>query len=91
MSLIICWSIIGTGDPKGVDLVLPECFQDNEISPIKTYFGGKEGTGKYTWYRTKEKLDNLEADLVASCSEVGVNLCVLLLISSSLLLLNGLG
>uniref|UniRef100_A0A0E0AFR8 Uncharacterized protein n=1 Tax=Oryza glumipatula TaxID=40148 RepID=A0A0E0AFR8_9ORYZ len=62
------------GDPKGVDLVLPECFQDNEISPIKTYFGGKEGTGKYTWYRTKEKLDNLEPDLVASCSEVGVNL-----------------
>ncbi|KAL5197898.1 hypothetical protein ABZP36_001410 [Zizania latifolia] len=58
------------GDPKGVDLVLPECFQDNEISPIKTYFGGKEGTGKYTWFRTKEKPDNLEPDLVASCSEV---------------------
>uniref|UniRef100_A0A0D9WVG8 Ig-like domain-containing protein n=1 Tax=Leersia perrieri TaxID=77586 RepID=A0A0D9WVG8_9ORYZ len=74
-ALIICSPIIDTGDPKGVDLLLPECSQDNEISPIKNYFGGKEGTGKYTWYRTKEKLDNLEPDLVASCSEVvGINL-----------------
>lgn len=62
--------IILPGEPKGVNLVLPECFEDNEISPIKTYFGGKEGTGKYTWFRTKEKLDNLEFDLVASCSEI---------------------
>ncbi|XP_062189872.1 187-kDa microtubule-associated protein AIR9-like [Phragmites australis] len=58
------------GEPKGVNLILPECFEDNEISPIKTYFGGKEGTGKYTWFRNKEKLDNLEPDLVAASSEV---------------------
>lgn len=58
------------GEPKGVNLILPECFEDNEISPIKTYFGGKEGTGKYTWFRNKEKLDNLEFDLVAESSEV---------------------
>lgn len=58
------------GEPKGVSLVIPECFEDNEISPIKAYFGGKEGTGKYTWFRTTEKLDNLEPELVASCSEV---------------------
>ncbi|CAM0905321.1 unnamed protein product [Alopecurus aequalis] len=62
--------IILPGEPKGVSLVLPECFEDKEISPIKTYFGGKEGTGKYTWFRATEKLDNLEPDLVASCSEV---------------------
>ncbi|KQK21044.1 187-kDa microtubule-associated protein AIR9 [Brachypodium distachyon] len=61
--------IILPGEPKGVSLVVPECFEDNEISATKTYFGGKEGTGKYTWFRTKEKLDNLENHLVASCSE----------------------
>lgn len=58
------------GEPKGVNLILPECFEDNEISPIKTYFGGKEGTGKYTWFRNKEKPDNLEFDLIAASSEL---------------------
>ncbi|GJN10288.1 hypothetical protein PR202_ga28369 [Eleusine coracana subsp. coracana] len=58
------------GEPKGLNLILPECFEDNEISPVKTYFGGKEGAGKYTWFRNKEKLDNLECDLVAASSEV---------------------
>jgi hypothetical protein len=59
-----------TGEPKGLNLILPECFEDNEISPVKNYFGGKEGTGKYTWFRNKEKLDNTECDLVAASSEV---------------------
>ncbi|KAL6880549.1 hypothetical protein ACP4OV_012114 [Aristida adscensionis] len=58
------------GEPRGVDLILPECFEDGEISPMKTYFGGKEGTGKYTWFRSKEKFANLEPDLVAKSSEV---------------------
>ncbi|OEL27617.1 187-kDa microtubule-associated protein AIR9 [Dichanthelium oligosanthes] len=58
------------GEPKGVNLFLPECFEDNEIRPVKTYFGGQEGTGKYTWFRNKEKLGNLEFDLVARSSEV---------------------
>jgi hypothetical protein len=78
------WLYVNTsfdaGEPKGVNLILPECFEDNEISPIKTYFGGKEGTGKYTWFRNKEKPDNLEFDLIAASSEVvGETLCVLLL------------
>lgn len=55
------------------------CFEDNEISPVKAYFGGKEGIGIYTWFRTTEKLDNLEPELVASCAKVvGETLCVLL-------------
>nr|CAB3455681.1 unnamed protein product [Digitaria exilis] len=62
--------IILPGEPKGIDLMLPQCFEDNEVSPIKTYFGGKEGTGKYMWFRNKEKLGNLEFDLVAASSEV---------------------
>ncbi|WVZ61871.1 hypothetical protein U9M48_011679 [Paspalum notatum var. saurae] len=62
--------IILPGEPKGVNLILPECFEDNEISPIKTYFGGKEGNGKYTWFRNKEKLDNLEFDPVAESSDI---------------------
>jgi len=84
------WLYVNTpfhaGEPKGVNLILPECFEDNEISPIKTYFGGKEGTGKYTWFRNKEKPDNLEFDLIAASSEVvGETLCVLLLPVSNLL------
>nr|CAB3451917.1 unnamed protein product [Digitaria exilis] len=62
--------IILPGEPKGIDLMLPQCFEDNEVSPIKTYFGGKEGTGNYMWFRNKEKLGNLEFDLVAASSEV---------------------
>lgn len=62
--------IILPGEPKGVNLILPVCFEDSEISPIKTYFGGKEGNGKYTWFRNKEKLDNLGFDLVTASSEV---------------------
>jgi hypothetical protein len=70
-----------TGEPKGLNLILPECFEDNEISPVKNYFGGKEGTGKYTWFRNKEKLDNMDCDLVAASSEVvGETLLVLLLL-----------
>lgn len=79
------------GEPKGIDLILPQCFEDNEVSPIKTYFGGKEGTGKYMWFRNKDKLDNLEFDLVAASSEVvGETLCVLLLVVSHFLVLDDL-
>ncbi|WOL15331.1 microtubule-associated protein [Canna indica] len=47
-------------DPKGIELVLPNCCEDKEIVPLKSYYGGIEGTGKYIWYRTKEKIDKSE-------------------------------
>ncbi|XP_064982963.1 187-kDa microtubule-associated protein AIR9-like [Musa acuminata AAA Group] len=52
--------IIVPADPKGIDLVQPSCCEDEEVVPLKSYYGGKEGTGKYIWYRTKEKIDESE-------------------------------
>lgn len=49
-----------SADPKGIELVIPSCFQDKEIVPIKSYYGGKEGNGEYMWYRIKEKLEESE-------------------------------
>ncbi|XP_072951631.1 187-kDa microtubule-associated protein AIR9-like [Typha angustifolia] len=55
-------------DPRGSELVLPGCFEDEEIIPLKTYYGGKEGVGKYTWYRTKSKIAESELVHIASLS-----------------------
>ncbi|XP_072986679.1 187-kDa microtubule-associated protein AIR9 [Typha latifolia] len=49
-------------DPKGIEIVLPDCSEDMEIVPLKSYFGGKEGIGKYIWFQMKEKL--AESELV---------------------------
>lgn len=61
-----------TADPKGVELALPDCSEDKEIVPLKTYYGGKEGIGKYVWYRTKEKLPESELVNIASSDDVCV-------------------
>ncbi|CAH9134676.1 unnamed protein product [Cuscuta epithymum] len=44
------------GEPKGVELTIPECYEGKEVIPVKRYFGGKEGLGEYTWFRIKDKL-----------------------------------
>lgn len=49
--------VISPADPKGKDLWIPDCCEDREIAPHKTYFGGEEGIGEYIWYRTKNKLE----------------------------------
>nr|XP_010905429.1 187-kDa microtubule-associated protein AIR9 isoform X2 [Elaeis guineensis] len=56
-------------DPKGIELVVPSCFQDMEVVPLKSYYGGKEGNGKYIWYRTKEKLQKSELVNLATVSD----------------------
>ncbi|KAL0363622.1 UNVERIFIED_CONTAM: microtubule-associated protein AIR9 [Sesamum calycinum] len=43
------------GDPLGVELVIPDCSEGQEVVPEKRYFGGQEGAGKYIWFRTKNK------------------------------------
>ncbi|KAL3522822.1 hypothetical protein ACH5RR_015656 [Cinchona calisaya] len=48
---------IAPGDPVGFDLVIPDCYEAETVVPQKRYFGGKESTGEYIWYRTKNKLD----------------------------------
>ncbi|XP_020271153.1 187-kDa microtubule-associated protein AIR9 [Asparagus officinalis] len=50
-------SVIAPADPKGTKLMIPSCFEDKEAVPIKHYYGGKEGTGEYIWYRVKDKIE----------------------------------
>ncbi|CAA0823754.1 187-kDa microtubule-associated protein AIR9, partial [Striga hermonthica] len=48
---------IAPGEPLGVELVIPNCCEGQEVVPETRYFGGQEGLGKYIWFRTKDKLD----------------------------------
>ncbi|XP_010923670.1 187-kDa microtubule-associated protein AIR9 isoform X1 [Elaeis guineensis] len=61
--------VIVPADPRGIELILPRCCQDEEIIPLKSYYGGKEGNGKYIWYRTKEKLQESELVNLATASD----------------------
>lgn len=47
--------VVVPGNPKGVELVIPDCCENGMVIPKKTYFGGLEGDGEYTWYRTNHK------------------------------------
>lgn len=60
-----------SGDPVGVELIIPDCCEAIEIIPQKTYFGGEEGDGKYVWYRSKERLhESTFLDLSTSDDDV---------------------
>lgn len=48
--------LFSTADPIGVSLEIPDCVENEEVIPVKTYFGGQEGVGQYIWYRTKNQL-----------------------------------
>ena len=48
--------VLATADPEGLELIIPDCCEDEELVPEKTYFGGEEGVGEYIWYRAKNKL-----------------------------------
>ncbi|GMI70655.1 AUXIN-INDUCED IN ROOT CULTURES 9 [Hibiscus trionum] len=62
---------ISPADPVGLDLVIPDCHQNQEIVPQKTYFGGQEGVEEYTWYRTKTRLNgSVLADISTSSEDV---------------------
>ncbi|KAM4101329.1 hypothetical protein ACB094_05G135400 [Castanea mollissima] len=63
--------IIAPADPIGVDLEIPDCFEDEEVIPQKAYFGGQEGAGQYMWYRTKNKLHGSALiDISNACEDV---------------------
>ncbi|XP_050287911.1 187-kDa microtubule-associated protein AIR9 isoform X2 [Quercus robur] len=63
--------IIAPADPIGVDLEIPDCFEDEEVILQKTYFGGQEGAGQYMWYRTKNKLHGSALmDISNACEDV---------------------
>ncbi|KAK9267176.1 hypothetical protein L1049_009596 [Liquidambar formosana] len=70
-SMIVVSDVIAPADPFGVELVIPDCCEDTEVVPQKTYFGGQEGVGEYVWYRTKNKLHGSSLmDISNACEDV---------------------
>ncbi|KAK9056003.1 hypothetical protein SSX86_027090 [Deinandra increscens subsp. villosa] len=60
-------------DPIGVELVIPDCCEDKIVIPLKTYFGGEEGDGKYIWYRCLSKIDaSALMDVSDTCEDVTI-------------------
>nr|KYP38707.1 hypothetical protein KK1_040034 [Cajanus cajan] len=62
--------LISPSDPKGMDLVIPDCCEDIELIPLRKYFGGHEGVGEYIWYRTNHKLEGSELLDISNASDV---------------------
>lgn len=56
LSWILLFFPLETANPMGLELLIPDCYENQEVVPHKNYFGGHEGDGEYIWYRTKEKL-----------------------------------
>lgn len=57
-------------DPKGLELVLPDCCEDHEVIPLKSYYGGEEGFGEYVWYRSRRKLESTELENISHANEI---------------------
>lgn len=63
--------IISPADPMGTELAIPDCSEDIEVVPQKSYYGGKEGFGVFTWYRTKAKLTESDLKNISSdCEDI---------------------
>ncbi|MQL72308.1 hypothetical protein Taro_004651, partial [Colocasia esculenta] len=63
---------IAPADPKGLELVLPDCCEDQEVIPLKSYYGGEEGMGEYVWYRSSRKLDTTELENIPHSNETAI-------------------
>ncbi|XP_010519077.1 PREDICTED: 187-kDa microtubule-associated protein AIR9-like [Tarenaya hassleriana] len=69
---------IAPANPMGLELIIPDCCEKQEVVPHKTYFGGHEGVGEYIWYRTSDKLHGsalleisfASEDVVVCCKEL---------------------
>ncbi|XP_068657633.1 187-kDa microtubule-associated protein AIR9-like isoform X2 [Aristolochia californica] len=53
-------SIVSDVISPGLELLIPDCSEDKEVVPQKSYYGGQEGPGTFTWYRTNRKLQGSE-------------------------------
>ncbi|CAN6683756.1 unnamed protein product [Malus baccata var. baccata] len=63
--------VIAPADPVGLELVIPDCCENENLFPQKTYFGGEEGVGEYIWYRTKNKLHGSALqDIYNACEDL---------------------
>ncbi|KAG8385218.1 hypothetical protein BUALT_Bualt03G0019300 [Buddleja alternifolia] len=66
-------SPVAPGEPLGVELVIPDCCEGQEVTPETKYFGGREGVGKYIWFRTKDKLtESALIELSNNCDNVDI-------------------
>ncbi|XP_047148992.1 187-kDa microtubule-associated protein AIR9 isoform X1 [Vigna umbellata] len=65
--------LISPADPKGIELLIPDCCEDRELMPLRKYFGGHEGIGKYIWYRAKRKLEGSELLDISNASDVEIS------------------
>ncbi|KMZ68280.1 hypothetical protein ZOSMA_2424G00020 [Zostera marina] len=57
-------SIIHPAEPKGTELIIPICCEDQQVVPKKSYYGGHEGDGVYNWYRANKKMEM--ADMITT-------------------------
>ncbi|KAL1555754.1 187-kDa microtubule-associated protein air9 [Salvia divinorum] len=65
---------VSAGEPLGVELVISECYEGQEVIPTTKYFGGQEGVGKYIWFTTNDKLHESSLMELANDSE-NVDIC----------------
>ncbi|VVB02098.1 unnamed protein product [Arabis nemorensis] len=66
---------IAPANPMGLELLVPDCCEKQEVVPRKTYFGGHEGVGEYIWYRTKDKLHGSALTEISYAGEEVVACC----------------
>lgn len=52
--------IVKDADPVGISLVIPDCCEDMEVVPQRSYFGGIEGDSDFSWFRLHGKLQGSE-------------------------------
>ncbi|KAL3616841.1 hypothetical protein CASFOL_039235 [Castilleja foliolosa] len=64
-------SPVAPGEPVGVELLIPDCCEGQEVVPTTKYFGGQEGDGQYVWFRMENKLDeSAMIELSKNCENV---------------------
>ncbi|XP_050872526.1 187-kDa microtubule-associated protein AIR9 isoform X1 [Lathyrus oleraceus] len=64
--------MISPADPKGIELLIPDCCEDRQVTPFRIYFGGHEGVGEYIWYRTKIKLEGSALLNISNASDIEI-------------------
>ncbi|KAF7138111.1 hypothetical protein RHSIM_Rhsim07G0133800 [Rhododendron simsii] len=73
LSTAVSPGFVVIAEPMGVELVIPGCCEDQIVIPQKTCFGGQEGDREYVWYRTENKLNEVDLmDITDMCEDVHV-------------------
>lgn len=70
INLFFC--LLSSADPEGIELTIPDCSEDRQVTPFRIYFGGHEGVGEYIWYRTKIKLEGSALLNISNASDIEI-------------------